>query len=350
MATRHESNRRGFTLVELLVVIAIIAILVALLLPAVQAAREAARRTQCSNNQKQIGIAMHNYHDHYNTFPIGQFDWMASWGAGPHGRFVGTGASMQGHTYFVQILPYIEQDNLWEIYRPMMALPRAPGPVNWSGMRQWRQHVEKELKTVIPTFVCPTDFGPPRKEGGHPDLIGFAGNYIMCAGSTTFGARTWQSDIFWRMNGLFYVMSSTEIGDITDGTSNTLLSGETIVIKEGQINAAGGGGFGEATGNDQFDARGAYYWGVWGGALFNSFYPPNTNSPDRLDSTQLCIDTPETPCINSGDMTHYTRSRHAGGVYVCLADGSVRFVDNNIDRFVFQAMGSRNGEEVIPGS
>ena len=322
----------AFTLVELLVVIAIIGILVALLLPAVQAAREAARRTQCSNNLHQIGIAMHNYHDAHGSFPIGQFDWVSSWGW--EGIYQGSGTSMMGHTYFVQLLPFIEQSQLWGKYRPLMDIP-SPSVLNHGGMREWRKHVPAELKTVIPSFVCPTDFGPPRVEGGHPDLIGFTGNYIMCAGSTTFGARTWQSDIFWRMNGIFYIYSSTRVGDILDGTSNTLLSGETIVHK--------------TTPPNQFDCRGSYYWGVWGGALYSSFWPPNTNTPDRLDEPRLCYHTPETPCINSGDMANYTRSRHVGGVYVGMADGSARFVSDSIDRFVFQSLGSRSGEEVVSG-
>ena len=338
----------AFTLVELLVVIAVIGILVALLLPAVQAAREAARRTQCSNNLHQIGIAMHNYHGVNGRFPIGQFDWMSSWGW--EGRFQGSGTSMMGHTYFVQLLPYVEKSQLWEVYRPLMDIPNhASGVLNFGGMREWRNHVEEELKTVVPTFVCPTDFGPPRvKVPGAADLIGFTGNYIMCAGSTTFGARGWSSDRFWRMNGIFYIYSSTRMRDILDGMSNTLLAGETIVIKESVDTSIGGGTYGEAQNPDRFDARGAYYWGVWGGALFSSFWPPNTSTPDRLDSPPLCLDTLATPCINSGDMANYTRSRHDGGVYVSMADGSVRFVSDSIDRFIFQALGSRNGGEVVP--
>ena len=135
------------------------------------------------------------------------------------------------------------------------------------------------------------------------------------------------------MNGIFYIYSSTRITDILDGASNTLLSGETIVHKEFPPN--------------QWDARGAYYWGLWGGALFSSFWPPNTNTPDRLDEAMLCYDTPETPCINSGDMVNYTRSRHPGGVNVGMADGSARFVSDSIDRLTFQAVGSRRDGEVF---
>ena len=239
--TKPFPTRQAFTLVELLVVIAIIAILIALLLPAVQAAREAARRTQCANNQHQIGIAMHNYHEAYGRFPIGQFDWISSWGW--EGVFEGSGTSMMGHTYFVQLLPYLEQGQLYDVYRPLMNIP-APSVLNNGGIREWRNHVEEELKTVVPNFVCPSDFGPPRVEVGHADLIGFTGNYIMCAGSTTFGERTWRSgEVFSQMNGIFYIYSSTKIGDILDGTSNTLLSGETIVHKQ--------------TPPNQWDARGA---------------------------------------------------------------------------------------------
>ena len=132
---------------------------------------------------------------------------------------------------------------------------------------------------------------------------------------------------------MFYLHSTTKISDIHDGTSNTLMGSETIVIKE--------------TPPGQFDARGAYYWGMWGGAVFTAFCPPNTNHPDRLEEPKLCMDTPHTPCINSGDMANYARSRHVGGVYVLMADGSVHFVSNTIDRLTFQNLGSREGGEVI---
>jgi len=114
-------------------------------------------------------------------------------------------------------------------------------------------------------------------------------------------------------------------------------SGENL--KSGGIDGEGPPG--------QYDARGAYYWGIWGGAVFNTYWPPNTQTPDRLDEAKLCYDTPETPCINSGDMTNYTRSRHQGGVFTMMADGSVRFVGNEIDRLTFQALGSRNGAEIV---
>ena len=102
-------------------VIAIIGILIALLLPAVNAAREAGRRMQCSQNLHQIGIAMHSYHTTFGQFPIGQFDWVSSWGSEcePSNPYT----SMQGHTYFVQLLPFIEEQTIWDRFRPMMDLP-----------------------------------------------------------------------------------------------------------------------------------------------------------------------------------------------------------------------------------
>ena len=86
---------------------------------------------------------------------------------------------------------------------------------------------------------------------------------------------------------------------------------------------------------------------MWGGALYSSFWPPNTNTPDRLDEPKLCYDTSETPCINSGLMANYTRSRHPGGVFVGMADSSARFVSESIDRLTFQALGSRRDGEVV---
>jgi prepilin-type N-terminal cleavage/methylation domain-containing protein len=329
-----SGRRHGFTLVELLVVIAIIGILVAMLLPALQAARESARRIQCTNNMKQIGLAMHNYESGHGQFPIGQFDWVSSWGWEGQYSIQENGSSMYGHTWFVQILPYVEETELFDTFKPHMAADYEifSGGNFYGGIREWANHVPDQLQVAVPMFVCPTDLEPIKTHGGHPSLIGFHGNYIMCAGSTTFGERTWRSAIFDRMDGMFYLYSRTKVRDIRDGTSHTIMAGETIVHKE--------------TPPGQYDARGAYYWGIWGGAVFNTHWPPNTNTPDRLDEAVLCYDTPETPCINSGDMTNYTRSRHVGGVFIAMADGAVRWMENDVDRLVFQALGSRdNGDD-----
>ena len=301
-----------------------------MLLPAVQAAR----RAQCQNNLKQIGIAMHNYHADHGQFPIGQFDWVSSWGWEGQYSIAEKGSSMYGHTWFVQILPYVEQTGMDTAFRPHMAADYEiwQGGLFYGGMREWRNHVKEQLETVVPIFICPSDTTPAKTYGGHPDLTGLHGNYIMCAGSTTFGARTWTSTIFDRMDGIFYMYSTTTLDEIKDGTSNTLMAGETIVHK--------------TTPPGQFDARGAYFWGLWGGTLFNTYWPPNTQTPDRLDEAKLCYDTPETPCINSGDMTNYTRSRHRGGGFIAMADGAVRWMEDDVDRLVFQALGSRdNGDD-----
>ena len=142
------------------------------------------------------------------------------------------------------------------------------------------------------------------------------------------------------MNGLFYFLSKTAIKDVIDGTSHTLMGSETIVIK------------GHSPG--QFDCRGAYYWGVWGGTLFTSLWPPNTNNPDRLDEPKLCIHTPQTPCHHTGDMVNFARSRHPSGVNAVMADGAVRFVSDFIDVPYFQAMGKpqwgRGGGDKVRGN
>ncbi|HEY4261783.1 MAG TPA: DUF1559 domain-containing protein, partial [Schlesneria sp.] len=155
----RRTSRRGFTLIELLVVIAIIAVLIALLLPAVQQAREAARRTQCKNNLKQIGLAMHNYHDQCNTFPYGCLN---------------VGTYHQRDTWMQQILPMIEQGSLYNSYQADMSVWVMDVP---TGIR------DKSLAAL----QCPSDPSSPAKGasgGTRSGGDGFQGNYVVCVGKT----------------------------------------------------------------------------------------------------------------------------------------------------------------------
>lgn len=298
---RHR--HRGFTLIELLVVIAIIAVLIALLLPAVQQAREAARRSQCKNNLKQIGLAMHNYHGTSNVFPYGENN---------------AGAYHLRDTWMQQVMPFIDQAPLYQIYQ--------------ADMSQWIMDVTPTVRDQsLSVMECPSDPSTPAKgaSGGlRSGGYGFQGNYVMCMGKT----QTYNTD----NGGLFYWLSSTGFRSLIDGSSNTIMGSEVII--RGTTNT---GGWGEGGG----------YWGggEGGGFGFTTQYPPNSTVTDQV---YACKSTtwPNAPCQS---MSTYStqrilaRSNHTGGVHCLMADGGIRFASNNIDQTVFQNLGSRNGGEIV---
>jgi len=316
-----RARRVGFTLIELLVVIAIIAILIALLLPAVQQAREAARRTQCKNNLKQFGLAMHNYHDVANCFPYGHQQEVA-------------GASHRRDCWFQRILPYVEQTALYNAYEAdrteyvhMIASSTTLGYI---------------AKTPIAMFSCPSDPTNPGY-GASGTTTAFQGNYVVCAGPGTttianniitvtapdVGAST-------DAGGLFCRNKKLGIASCTDGTSNTLLGGEGIIRGNGSTATWGELG------------------GYWGGAPHGSFgfsvaEPPNTPVPDRVYSCKMTTfpaAPKQAPCENgnAGGLTGryaFARSFHTGGVTVAMADGAVRFVSDNLDKQTWIKLGMR---------
>jgi prepilin-type N-terminal cleavage/methylation domain-containing protein len=300
-----RTARKGFTLIELLVVIAIIAILVALLLPAVQQAREAARRSTCKNNIRQLGLALHNYHDVANRFPP----------PGIHNRD-GHGASATssswGPSWILMSLPYFEQANLYQQYN--FSLDRTRDGSN-------RAVVEVE----IPALKCPSD---SEYKVPWSNTASYArGNYAANCGAgnafarTDFGIR--------RERGPFHFGRAygARISDIEDGTSNTILLGEIIA------------------GYNSGDVRGA--WAYPSGVHFSGGEPsyndprvllrPNGNALDNdmRDRPSRCSadnDDRQMRCTSGGSRASQTaRSRHVGGVHVCLADGSTRFISENID-------------------
>jgi len=309
-------NRTGFTLVELLVVIAIIGILIALLLPAVQAAREAARRAQCSNHLKQLTLAMHNYHSAMKKFPPGQYVYIDS----------PTPINWNRYSWFYSILPYVEQQPMYDVYTEHLKNP--------TGTFSYTNLPNKEA--VVPNFMCPSDPTNPKVQNGSStsNQQGFHGNYMLNAGDTYFNEGGYANSA--DLNGLFYVFSKTSFRDITDGTSNTLFAAEILLVPDG------------AVGSYSEDIRGRYHNVRHAGALFSTLYPPNTSQPDRHN---YCINTKEkAPCTATGtNVVVSARSYHPGGVNVSLADGSTRFVSENVDLIIYHALGTRDGGEVVAG-
>lgn len=327
---RRRPTSGGFTLVELLVVIAIIGILVSLLLPAVQAAREAARRMQCSNNLKQLGLAMHNFHTANGAFPNGQNYQIA----------IIPNSSKDKACWFQEMLPYVEQQALYDEYK---AHADGGGEVWWTPQR-W---------TAIETFMCPSDGANPKivtggwsqSPGGQPENSqGWSGNLVVLAGSTVFNPT---DDINGEnLDGLFYANSSVRIDDIRDGTTNTLLAGEIIIVRDQGVGEQISGG---NSSTQKHDNRGRYWNVHQGTTLFSTLYPPNTTVGDR---GTWCIDSPPfAPCQSLGtdNLVQSLRSYHPGGVNVTLADGSVQFIGNFVDAEVYKAYGTRAGGEV-PGA
>lgn len=329
MKILRSRGQRGFTLIELLVVIAIIAILIALLLPAVQQAREAARRTQCRNNLKQLGLAMHNYLSSSNVFPYG------------HQSEVG-GATKRRDCWFQRILPFIDQAPRYKIYEDYVN-------VNAYQAEYIHRITNRDIVGPVPGASCPSDPSGPGI-GGNGGQTAFQANYAVCAGvgaafttdpTTRLITVTNPTVVTSNGTGMFFQNSRTGIRDCTDGSSNTLL------LSEGIIRGNSASAWGELG-------------GVWGGAPHGSFgfstaEPPNTSVPDRVYSckaTSYPSAPGDAPCENgnSGGLPgryNFARSFHIGGVHVTLGDGSSRFISENIDSQVWMKLGIRNDGQTI---
>lgn len=309
----REARREGFTLIELLVVIAIIAILIALLLPAVQQAREAARRTQCKNNLKQIGIALHNYHDTHGMFPAGH---MESGIDGPSYRHqIG---------WLTYLLPYLDQANVYNLINFSQINPTLNAHQNPAFMPAGG--------TDVAVFICPSDPAGRNNSDWAPT------NYLGNQG-TTCQSRNKDG------NGLFGHNSWMKIRDITDGTSQTIAAAEilkgdfnTNTTRDNYIfsNAADANNIDTC---QSFPPNASDLGGVWlGGQAQNNLFSTNRSPNDRRFD---CI-APNFGCTNFA-----SRSQHVGGVQVILADGSVHFLSENISIDVYRALGTRNGNEAV---
>lgn len=292
--------RYGFTLIELLVVIAIIAVLIALLLPAVQQAREAARRTQCRNNMKQIGLAIHNYHDVYNVFPNVNAGGVSN-------------SHLSGCSFFVSILPLLDQANAFQYY-----------DFNQTNTAAYNRDIVSQR---IPTYLCPSA-SLRRDVGGECDAYRAPGTYAANVGSLAFGMY----DAAPQQNGsLVYTNSAartTRFRDITDGTSNTLLVGESAYNLPDYLFSSGA-----CAGNPRYSFT---YWA--------NPYPTSVGFVTAYDFNPH--DVPGDG-IFDGNWVQSFRSEHAGVVNFTLVDGSVRSISENIDAGTLDALASRNGGEVV---
>lgn len=336
-------GRHGFTLVELLVVIAVIGILVGLLLPAVQAAREAARRLQCFNNQKQLSLAIHNHHDLHRKLPYGR----------KYDRW-------DSYTWAELILPELEQQSLYNAYFNLMetgyiqAYPGPNGPIGDDLRLRTARH------TIVNFLLCPSDGGPTFNEID-TQAYGFVrGNYRGNVGSGDMygNAPVGLAPGKWGIGPMgvvpnqsfdptptpnFVRAPSVNLNSILDGTSNTALVCEGINPK-----VPGWGG-----------AMGEWLYGNMGGGLYSHALTPNSSAADRpigpcpADQHDLSY---RAPCLSLGGNAWWTRSavgahaaarsQHPGGVVLAQCDGAVRFMSNSVDTELWRSFGTRAGSEV----
>jgi prepilin-type N-terminal cleavage/methylation domain-containing protein/prepilin-type processing-associated H-X9-DG protein len=323
----RRRSRWAFTLIELLVVIAIIAVLIGLLLPAVQKVREAANRMKCTNHLKQLGLALHNYHDTHTSFPPGQ----VSGTAVPPSAVMADIDRPPRASFLVLLLPYLEQDNLYKLL--------GPAAVRSSTTFIFFNNAAKAgLGTYVPTFYCPSDgYG-----GLTRDLLGFSQatltNYGGCFGLTNADALTTKAT--------FGVNRGARITDITDGTSNTMVMSE--ILSGSPSNP---------------DWRAMAWVGHANHTQYHTTYTPNASNPSIVYPADCDPRAPNYAMVNDASkglqcvaatnpnfllkLVSVSRSRHTGGVNTLLGDGSVRFISNNISLTTWQNLGYISDGQVL---
>jgi prepilin-type N-terminal cleavage/methylation domain-containing protein/prepilin-type processing-associated H-X9-DG protein len=343
-------RRSAFTLIELLVVIAIIAILIGLLLPAVQKVRAAAARAKCQNNLKQIGLALHGYHDVYKCFPYGK-------GPDYRGSPLTPGVPVYPRwSVHAMILPWVEQDNLYKSidfnYPP--ETPGMGGVINFMPAYQNPNRVNAAAcRTVVPLYLCPADPAPqPADWPGQNNYLGNLGAQFLCDLSEKLPSTAAPNE---SPNGIFYYLSAVRITDITDGTSNTALFSEKlrgqgfpnprtdmfVMPSSTTINqtAQTCQGLNPNTATPLTSKQG-YSW-VMGEMCCTTYN--HVSTPDTL----TCAATAFPGNMANMAMDVPPSSYHTGGVNVLMGDGGVRFVADGISLTTWRAMGTRNGGEVL---
>ncbi|SIO15995.1 prepilin-type N-terminal cleavage/methylation domain-containing protein/prepilin-type processing-associated H-X9-DG domain-containing protein [Singulisphaera sp. GP187] len=330
---------RAFTLIELLVVIAIIGVLIALLLPAVQAAREAARRVQCVNNLKQIGIGVHNYHAATNALPPGRI-----WKPDAFGCGLNIDGHCQNTPWFILMLPQFEQQPLYDAFNFNLG---AEGQ-NFGGLFP----NSTVVRNKIGLFQCPSDsamsyqfstaLAPPPLAAFSP-VVFTKGNYAVNWGNTQWGQQsvTVNGKTIPFLPSAFGHAGNLTLGSVLDGLSNTVFLGEIV----------------QGSGND---IRGTIWTTTSGAGSYITRFTPNQFTDfyhsgatgDELIVPWFCTDEPgrKLPCIFSGDMASGfagARSRHPGGINALYGDGSVRFVKDTINPANWISLNSIAGGEVI---
>ncbi|OWK38264.1 DUF1559 domain-containing protein [Fimbriiglobus ruber] len=348
----HSLRRSGFTLIELLVVIAIIAILIGLLLPAVQKVREAAARSKCSNNLKQIGIALHAYHDTRGQFPAG-----GASDAAPYGT-AATGNTAWGSSWAVFITPFIEQGNLYNKFT-------FTGGSGWGGSAT--NNTNTAANIVIPTYVCPSSTFPLMTPSGNGSYTGqpiAINQYVGISGAvpkliTGYNETRYNSSGTSTScctggiaggGGTLFIGGVVKIASLTDGTSNTMIVGEqndAITTLDGTKN--------------YWNASSANGWEI--GSYFDSGNsPPNLGNGGDIRSFSMTTVryavnqktgwTTGGDCGNQGVCSNIgnnipLNSAHTGGINVTLGDGSVRFIANSISLQTLAQLATRDDGTVL---
>jgi prepilin-type N-terminal cleavage/methylation domain-containing protein/prepilin-type processing-associated H-X9-DG protein len=335
-------RRSAFTLIELLVVIAIIGILIALLLPAVQKVRDAANRTKCQNNMKQMGIVLHAYHDNNLSFPSGVEDITER----PMGNPANSGTHVGAHPYWSWMalsMQYYEQDNL---YKEADTYARTVDYWPW-GMNLSDSEANPALRQMVKLWVCPADSRTDLATLVHvpnppSDLTVAFTEYLGVAGRS--GAGSYPNDPTHRdRTGVLYFESKTRMAEVTDGLSNTLLVGErppsTDLVFGWWFAGSGYPPDSSGVGDVVLGSDEELYWQYLKGQFPND---PGCHGSDPTPYVGLTAGLITDNCHQS----HFW-SLHSGGANFLLGDGSVRFVSYSVDRLTFQYLTTRNRGEVL---
>ncbi len=337
-------RRRGFTLIELLVVIAIIAVLIGLLVPAVQKVREAANRGKCMNNMKQIGLALHGYHDVNNGFPAGKGASYA--GAAVYARW----------SIHARLLPFIEQDNLYKSidFNSPPETPGMEGVINF--MPAWQNPTRinsTASRSAVPTFICPSDPSPiPGDWPGQNNYYANQGVQFLCDLTETQASTLAPTE---RPDGPLYYLSKTRMADIVDGMSNTALFSEKMRgqgipnprtdMKVMSVQSTLDSAYNTCTTLNAATAtpltsKQGYSWvmGEMCCTTYNHVTPPNTTS---------CASTGFPGNMSNMAMVIPPSSAHSGSVNVLMGDGSMKTVTNSITLAAWRAIGTSKGGEIV---